>query len=147
MVEHGDGILWIDPGADYIPMRESVNRRRGDVGAIKLHGGITLRGRVLESDGRPIAEMDVFATMQGQRPSPDSIDRDYSIRKRAKPARTGSSSLRPYRREITQSMFETIQIRNNLGCNHALNRRLYRSNRRNHRNLSIFEHSTMRAPP
>ena len=84
MVEEGDGVIWINPESDYVPVREEIKGKRGDLGAFKLETGIIVKGRVLEADGKPCPDMEVSATMQGDRSSPDSIDFPSVVQRRTK---------------------------------------------------------------
>jgi beta-lactamase regulating signal transducer with metallopeptidase domain/uncharacterized GH25 family protein len=77
MVEHGDGLLWVSPGDDYISERIDIKQKRGDLGTIKLQmqTGVTLRGRVVEADGKPCPNLQLQVNVLNPlRESSESLD-------------------------------------------------------------------------
>jgi WD40 repeat protein len=68
MVTPGEGIFWILP-EKFAPSRHVVLDERGDRGVFKLEPGITIRGRIVDADGKPLKGIYVNAELD-KRPAP-----------------------------------------------------------------------------
>ena len=74
MTATGDGVLWIQPAKDFIPMREEVGNKRGDLGTITLQLGITLKGQLLNAEGAPRPGVEMWAERRDYKRPENAID-------------------------------------------------------------------------
>ena len=51
----GDAAFWIYPHQDSVPVKYELHEKRGDLGAITLQSGPTIKGRVIGADSKPLA--------------------------------------------------------------------------------------------
>jgi hypothetical protein len=61
MVTPGVGMLSFEPAKDFAPMKHFVYDQRGDLGVIKLRRGAAIRGKLVDVEGKPEAEVQVTA--------------------------------------------------------------------------------------
>ena len=74
MTATGDGVLWIQPAKDFIPMREEVGNKRGDLGTITLQPGTTLKGQLLNAEGTPRPGVEMWAERRDYKRPENAID-------------------------------------------------------------------------
>ncbi len=65
----GDGVIWILP-KEYEPQSHRLGDRRGDWGRFKVRHGVTISGQVIDTEGKPIADVRIDArrTSDGEKP-------------------------------------------------------------------------------
>ena len=74
-VTPGPAVFWLLP-EDFAPSTHVVeDNRRGDLGTLTLRPGIAMRGRVLDTQGRPLPGLYVTADRQRQRGEDDTLAR------------------------------------------------------------------------
>ena len=74
MIATGGGVLWIQPANGFIPMREEVGDKRGDLGTITLQPGITLKGQLLNADGTPRPGVEMWAERRDYQRPENAVD-------------------------------------------------------------------------
>jgi RNA polymerase sigma factor (sigma-70 family) len=94
----GAAVVWILPKA-YAPEGiRLVDNRRGDLGEFRLEPGFVVKGRVLDSDGRPLAGILVEATRELSQPEHEALNTLFvvdQIRRKATTNRDGLFTLDP----------------------------------------------------
>jgi hypothetical protein len=71
LITPGEGVVWLLP-KDYAPSSHVIKGKRGDLGTFVLDKGITLRGKVLDAKGKPLAGVYVNADRERE-PDADAI--------------------------------------------------------------------------
>lgn len=81
MVAGGHSVVWFRP-RDFAPETHVLKERKGDLGNIQLERGVSLSGRVVDSDGKPVAGVWVNAELRSgpakksiEMPVADSLER------------------------------------------------------------------------
>lgn len=64
VIKGGEAVLWLLP-EKYAPSTNLIHQRRGDLGQMKLEPGVTLKGRVVDADGKPVGSVWVNADIVG----------------------------------------------------------------------------------
>jgi beta-lactamase regulating signal transducer with metallopeptidase domain len=94
MTATGDGELWVRPEKDFVPLRITIDHKRGDLGTIKLEPGITLKGHLLNAEGQPRAGVDMCAVNLERKPE-NAIDKGVFIQQFAKADAQGEFVFAP----------------------------------------------------